>query len=81
MCRDPLVAYFLLVLGSVFGGVVLHGPGLGEVRDKKAVLVYLIVQVLGSNFMLVSCGIGEGRAANLLLSVAFLIKIGLFPFH
>nr|BAL15365.1 NADH dehydrogenase subunit 2 [Pinctada fucata] len=82
LCSDPLVAYFLLVLGSVFGAVVLHGGGITEVSDKKAVLVYLIIQVLGSNFILVSCGIGEKSATSgFLLSIAFVIKIGLYPFH
>nr|AQN67800.1 NADH dehydrogenase subunit 2 [Pinctada albina] len=81
VCSDPLVAYLLLVIGSIFGAVVFHGTGIGEVSDKKAVMVYLIVQVLGSSFVLASCGVNSVELGRAFLSFAFLIKVGLFPFH
>ena len=81
LCRDPLVAYLLLVIGSISGAFIFHGTGICEVRDKKAVIVYLIVQVLGSSFVLASCGFKRGEAGRIFLSFAFLIKIGIFPFH
>lgn len=70
-----------MVIGLVFGRVSLHGLSKGA-NKRKGVLGYTIVQVIGSNLILVGLRISDFfSASNVMVLVGFLIKVGLYPFH
>lgn len=79
-CKDIERGFLIMVIGAVFGRVVLLGRRGGS-DVNKGVLVYFIFQLVGSRLILVGLRVLADPVGRYFCSVGYLVKVGLFPFH
>lgn len=80
-CAELARVYCIIIVGAVFSSVVLGRRSYSIKPPIKGILSYLIVQVLGSNFILAGLRFSEGVLGSYLTFAGFVLKVGLFPFH